>query len=386
MEWAPWVTGTQCQLCSQSYSIDESWCSACDSPVIHQYEDATLTDTWADAPDVFAQFRPLLPIADGLDNDRAVGNTPLCESEWLASELTVDRALIKDEGRNPTGHIADRDMVVLAAAIPSETQSTLALASPGRSGIAAASAAVARGHTSQVFVPSRAPFGAKALINVHDGSMRVVPGRFPDAMGAFRDGHESAEWIIADPIESPLCHAGRKTVYFELIGQLGGQAPDVLVVPTGMGASIRAVCTAATEAISVGLADTIPRLILAQPAGCAPFVDPIMDGSPMSDWSNPDTIVGELEIPAPTAASATLQLLEQFDVEAVAVPDSATLEAAVQTAQCDGLQVSVAGGVGLAGVTAVADIEPGDTVVVLNPGTGVLDADILRSHLMGQGI
>lgn len=386
MEWAPWVTGKRCPTCQKSYDIEETWCEPCNSPVIIEYEDVSLPDVEMWEGKLRNEVRRLLPFAELPANNRAVGNTPLCESDWLASELGIESALIKDEGRNPTGHIADRDMALLGASLNSTTEHTLALASTGRSGIAAAAAAAAVGQASQVFVPARAPFGSKAMINVHDGSMNVVAGRFPAASRAYRESRENSDWVVADPIESAICHEGRKMVYFEILADLGGRSPDVLVVPIGMGASIRAIATAAQEARAAGLSDGLPRIILTQPEGCAPFVEPINSKSDLTEWSNPDTIVGELEIPAPRAGPSTVEVLKPFDTEAIAVPDGATLEAAVTTAQKDGLQVSAAGGVGLAGATAASNIDADETVVALNPGAGLLDADVLRSHLMGQGI
>ncbi|TVT93741.1 pyridoxal-phosphate dependent enzyme, partial [Haloferax volcanii] len=72
---------------------------------------------------------------------------------------------------------------------------------------------------------------------------------------------------------------------------------------------------------------------------------------------------------------------------AVAVSDDDALESAVTAAQTAGVEVGPAGGVALAGAWELADeFDEDDTVVVVNTESGTKNADILRSHLMGQGV
>ncbi|ELK48554.1 threonine synthase, partial [Haloferax sp. BAB-2207] len=69
------------------------------------------------------------------------------------------------------------------------------------------------------------------------------------------------------------------------------------------------------------------------------------------------------------------------------VSDDDALESAVTAAQTAGVEVGPAGGVALAGAWELADeFDEDDTVVVVNTESGTKNADILRSHLMGQGV
>ncbi|MFC6724514.1 threonine synthase, partial [Halobium palmae] len=65
------------------------------------------------------------------------------------------------------------------------------------------------------------------------------------------------------------------------------------------------------------------------------------------------------------------------------------LEAAVVAGHHEGLEVSVNAGVAFAGAWDLAEegtFGSDETVVLLNTEAGVKTADLLRSHLMGQGV
>ena len=323
-----------------------------------------------------------LPL-QGSDDMAACGDTPLIDSSWLASTADAETVYIKDEGRNPTGHVSDRDMSMVAGAASLLSIGSCALTSPGRSGVAASAAVGPFDIELDVFVPSRAPFPTKAMINVHGGDMNVVGGRYPDARAA---AEAATGWPI-DLFQNPYARAGRAQLYVELLSDRGGTPPDTIVIPTGTGAGITAIGDAAQACYAAGICSTVPRIVAAQPAGCAPIVEAFnSNADQVSPIDSPDTIVGELEIPDPSGGDAALAVLRETDGEAIAVPDPAGLEAAVGLAQHAGISASVAGGIGAAAATDLSVGSPKDDVVVLNPGAGGLDADVLRSHLMSKGI
>lgn len=367
MEWLSATTGVRCRACGQEGGDIAGVCPECGG----------IREVTFD-PDRVADGRDDIAILEA----RRTGGTPMCESGWLRAELDVEAVYVKDEGRNPTGHISDRDM----AAVVARSSGTLSLPSAGRTGVAAAAAAAAADLEARVFVPARAPFATKALINVHGGDMRVVPGRYPDAHSAFTAEMAETDFVDARPVVHPFARAGRMTAYLEILRDLDWSCPDVLVVPAGLGASALAFASAASLAVEAGVVDRAPRFVLGQPAGCSPLVESLEDGTDPVPWPNPDTICGELEIPASPAAGEVVEAVRSYDPEGIAVPDAAALEAAVRAADEDGLALSVAGGVAAAAATDLADLESGDSVVVLNPGAAPVDADVLRSHLMSQGI
>ena len=347
---------------------------------------------WADdaldgAPQSMWRYAELLAFGDPVTSGE--GGTPLVSAPTLAAEADVGSLTIKDESRNPTGTVLDRGLAAAVTAAREADADLVALAAPGNAGQSAAAYAGMADLRSYAFVPSRAPFSNKAMVNVHGGEMRVAGGRYPDAEAALDDQLQS-EWYTLQEFDNPHRHDGLKTVAFEIAESLGWTAPDAVVVPAGTGEVVAGVGKGFRELQAIGMIESAPTLYAAQPAGCAPLVAAAERGDDeIEPWSSPDTIVGELEIPAPKGGAAALAAVAETDGRFVAVDDDDSLESAVVAAQEAGLEVGAAGGVALAAAGQLGDdgvLGSEDDVVVLNTESGTKTADVLRSHLMGKGI
>lgn len=292
------------------------------------------------------------------------GGTPLVGVDELAP-AGVDRFLVKDEGRNPTGSVHDRSMSAAVSKVAGEDVDSVSLYSAGDSGVSAAAYAARAGLDCMVYVPSRAPFGAKALINVHGGDMTVVPGRLPEARREAGENLGGATSLSA--FDPPYLHDALKTVAYETVESVDA---DHVVCPVGSGA------------LYLGLHKGLPSdvgLHAVQPEGCAPFVRAHESGE-YTAWSSPDTVVGEVEDPDPPGAEYVLDALESRG-GAVAVSDDDALDAALEAAGL-GLELSPAGGVAVAGM---GELGLDGTVVVVNPAAGGRYADVLRNRLVYHG-
>ena len=317
------------------------------------------------------------------------GGTPLVDAPALASEAGIGGLSIKDESRNPTGTVLDRGLSAAVTAAREADADLVALASPGNAGQSAAAYAGMAELRSYAFVPSRAPFSNKAMVNVHGGEMRVAGGRYPDAETALHEQLKS-EWYTLQEFHNPHRHDGLKTLAFELAESLSWSVPDALVVPAGTGEVVAGVVKGFRELRELGATDALPSVYAAQPSGCAPLVDAFETGADsVAAWGSPDTIVGELEIPDPIGGEAALTAVAETDGGFVAVDDDDALESAVVAAQRAGLEVGTAGGVALAAVERLVDrgaLGVDDHIVAVNTESGSKTADVLRSHLMGKGI
>ncbi|WP_336022203.1 pyridoxal-phosphate dependent enzyme [Halobellus salinisoli] len=344
-------------------------------------------DALADELDSMWRYADLLAFADPLT--AAEGGTPLVSAPALAEEADLGSLWIKDEGRNPTGTVLDRGLAPAVTAAREADADLVALASPGNAGQSAASYAGMADLRSYAFVPSRAPFSNKAMINVHGGEMRVVGGRYPDAEAALHEQLQS-EWYTLEAFDNPHRHDGIKTVAFEIAESRSWSVPDGVVVPAGTGEVVAGVEKGFRELREIEVIDDVPPIYLAQPSGCAPIVAAHERGADsIEPWESPDTIVGELEIPQPAGGDVALDAVQSTGGGVVAVDDEDSLESAVLAAQRVGVEASPAGGVALAGAAALADegtFGSDDDVVVLNTASGVKTADVLRSHLMGKGV
>jgi threonine synthase len=337
------------------------------------------------------RYAELLPFARESAVTMGEGATPLVECPRLADELGVERVYVKDEGRNPTGTVADRGQSLAVTAAVGRGASDVALASPGDDGQAAAAYAGRAGLESHVYVPSRSAFGTKAMINVHGGDMNVVGGRIGEAVAAFEEGvAEHDDWYSLAAFETPYRHEGAKTLFYEIVEQLEWTVPDVVSYPTGDGTGLVGLAKAAREFDTLGITDDRPSLYAAQASGCAPIVDAFeADRDRHEPVEHPDTICGGIEIPDPAGGSRVLETLRETDGGAVATDDEAILGTAIQVAQHEGLEMTPSAAAAASGVWELAErgrFDGDETVVICNTATGNKTADVLRSHLMGQGI
>jgi threonine synthase len=388
--------GLRCLDCGAQFESVTQCCSSCGGPLDPTYDEAALGMAHEDmftehaAEDSLARFAPALPFDGDVLVTLQAGGTPLIPCPALAAEWGVDRVLLKDEARNPTGAMVDREMALAVTAASEAGAETVALPTTGNGGQAAAAYASRAGLASEAFAPSRTPFQNKAMINVHGGEMSIVGGRYPDAVEVFEDA--DVEHSLA-AFETPYRHEGAKTVAYELLTQLDAP-PDAVVHTTGHGTGLVGIHKGFRECATTGIVDGEPRLYAAQPAGCAPLVSawdsaaraPRADGIEPVEY--PDTICGSLEIPDPAGGAHALDALAATDGGAVAPTDEELLDAGLALAGA-GVPASATGGAAVSGAATLAErgaFDADETVVLVNPATANREADLLRSRLMSEGV
>jgi len=368
------VRGLTCPVCGESADLNSERCPDCGSVLTIEY-DPTAVESVADA----------VPLADDAAVSLDEGGTPVVGVPELAGQIGVESVAVKDEGRNPTGSLADRKFALAVAAAVEQGAERVGTPSTGNGAQSAAAYAARAGIESKGVVPSRCPFLNKAMVNVHGGDMYVVEGRYADAVDAFGGGDE--EFVPVTP-GHPFRVAGATLLALELVAE-GETAPDAVVHPTGHGETLVGLRKGFELAVEAGLADSVPRLYAVQPEDCAPIAAAIhaSDDDP-TPVEYPDTIVGPLEVTDPAAGSAAVAAVTATGGDAVAVPDKETLQGAVDGCEM-GPEIGATGGTAVAGVRALADgdaFDSGDEVVLVNPVAGSKEADLLRSHLMSQGM
>ena len=369
------VRGLNCTACGESFDPGVERCPDCGGVLVVDYDPAGIetADDW----------RPF-PSEATVDLDE--GATPLVSLPGLAAELDVDSVELKDEGRNPTGSLTDRKLALAVSAALQQDAERVGTPSTGNGAQAAAAYAARAGIESKGFVPTRCPFLNKAMVNVHGGDMYVVEGRYADAVSAFAESDES---FVSVAPGHPFRIAGGTALAAELLADRDWAAPDAVVHPTGHGETVVGLEQGFTIAAAVGLADDVPAIYAAQPAASAPIADAVLAGGEEPDpVEHPDTIVGPLEVPDPAAGTAAIDAIRATEGGAVAPDDDAILAGAVDGCEM-GPEIGATGGTAVAGVRELADRDEfGDDaeVVLVNPVAGSKEADLLRSHLMSQGI
>ena len=397
METTEAFTGLTCFDCGETFDPGEAThrCPSCDGILDPTYDYDRLDisrDTFSNRPfDSMWRYEELLPFPRSVAVSMDEGATPLVECPQLAAEMGVERVVFKDEGINPTGTFKDRGQSLAVTAATQHGAHEVALASAGNAGQAASAYAARAGLESHVFLPARAGFTNKAMVNVHGGDLTVVEGHIGDAGAAYGDAYEEHDdWYPVQTFVTPYRHEGKKTMALEVIEQLEWAVPDAVVYPTGGGVGLVGMHKAATELRDLGLIDEVPSMYAAQSTGCAPIVDAWEEGSDRHDpWAVPDTVCGGIEVPDPGASPIILDALEESDGGAVATDDEAILEAAVAVAQREGLEMGATAGAAASGAWELAErneFDADDTVVLLSTGSANKEADLLRSHLMRHGV
>jgi threonine synthase len=77
---------------------------------------------------------------------------------------------------------------------------------------------------------------------------------------------------------NPVRHEAMKTYAYEIVEQLGGAVPDVMVHPVGTGGGLWGAWKGFRELRELGVIDRLPRMIGVQPAVCAPLVEAFEHG------------------------------------------------------------------------------------------------------------
>ncbi|MFC6717313.1 threonine synthase [Natrialbaceae archaeon GCM10025810] len=408
METTDAFAGLECVACGAVADVEAAThrCPECGGHLDPRYDYDAVSldrDELASRPfDSLWRYEEVLPFPREAAVTTNEGATPLIDCPTLADELGVERVLLKDDGRNPTGATADRGQTVAVTAANLHGASDVALPSTGNGGQSAAAYAGRAGLESHVFLPARSGFTNKAMVNVHGGDMNVVGGRYADAVRAFEEAmaeydgdgggenDDGEEWYSLAPFETPFRREGQKTLGYELVEQLEWTVPDAVVVPTGSGVELAGLYKAATELLELGLVDETPALYAAQAAGCAPITEAFEAGRDAHEpVEYPDTICGDIEVPDPAASTHVLEAIRETDGGAISTDDHEILESAVTVAQHEGLEVAPSPAAAVSGAWELAErgaFDGDETVVLLNTATGNKEADVLRSHLMGQGV
>ncbi|WP_435062099.1 threonine synthase [Halobaculum sp. EA56] len=337
------------------------------------------------------RYGELLPFPREAAVSMGEGATPLVDCPTLADRMGVGAVYVKDEGRNPTGTFKDRGQTGAVTAAVEHGAESIALNSAGNAGQAAAAYAARAGLDAHVFLPDRAGFTQKAMTEVHGGDLRVAKGEITDAGAEYAAAMEpdaegdEADWYSTKTFVTPYRHDVKKTMAYETIERLDWDVPDAVVYPTGGGVGLIGMHKAALELRELGFTDGLPGMYAAQAEGCAPVVRAWEeDAEAHEPWTDIATACNGIAVPDPGASPWILDAIEESGGGAVATSDDAILDAAVEVARTEGLEVGATCAAAVSGAFALAergDLGADDTVVLLNTGAGNKDVDTLRSHL-----
>ena len=355
------LRGFRCRACGELQPADDRYvCALCYGPIEPEYEldsfDAeSLRARIAAGPPSLWRYAPLLPVAEPASH-YAVGWTPLLEAPRLGAAIGVERLLLKDDTRNPSLSFKDRPVALALARALELGLDTLACASTGNLAGAVAAAAARNGLRAFVFVPATTDEGKVAGAAAYGANVVRVNGSYDEVNRLCARLADEERWGFVNFTLRPYYAEGSKTLLFECAEQLGWRLPDHVVVPVGSGALLTRTATAAAQLRGTGLVDEGRGTIhAAQPAGCAPVSDAVLDGyRAVRPTRHPETVARSLAIGAPADGDGSVAVIRATGGSAAAVSDDDIVDACALLAQTEGVLAEPAGGVVVAAARALA--------------------------------
>ena len=298
------------------------------------------------------------------------GNTPLIDAPAV-SKWTGGTALrLKHEGLNPTGSFKDRGMTVGVTQARRVGARAVACASTGNTGASMAAYAGRAGLQALVFVPSgQVAVGKIAQALAHGVKMLAVNGNFDRCLELVDQASARLGVYLVNSI-NPFRLQGQKTIMFEVLQQLGWDAPDWIALPAGNLGNTAAFGRALVEAKTYGLTARVPRLAAIQAAGAAPFAAAYKTNFTRLERVEPKTVATAIKIGNPASYDRAVKSIRDTNGVVSAVSDEEILEAKA-VIDAAGVGCEPASAASVAGVRRLVRegvIKPGERVVAVLTG------------------
>lgn len=205
------------------------------------------------------------------------GMTPLYPARRLADELGFGELFVKQCGTTHTGSFKDLGMTVLVSVVNHAVRSgalrvrAIACASTGDTSAALAAYGAAAGLPVVVLLP-RGLVSVAQLVQPlsHGARVLALETDFDGCMAVVKELAARGLIYLANSM-NPLRIEGQKTVAIEIAQQLGWQAPDWVVIPSGNLGNSAALFAGFSMAKELGVVERLPRLCIAQAENANPM-------------------------------------------------------------------------------------------------------------------
>lgn len=331
--------------------------------------------------------RGMLPLPDdGPIVSLHEGRTPLVHLERTGARVGLSQLYLKDETRNPTWSYKDRLAAVATSKAAADGADTIVVATTGNHGAATAAYAAAAGMRCVALTLASVPLTMKVLMQSY-GAEVVALERPPDRWSLMRSAVEEWGWVplsglVDPPIGSnPFGIDGYKSISYEIYGSLGA-VPDVVIVPTAYADGLTGIYRGFTDLVELGRAETVPRMVAAEPLG--PFAASLLDEGdlPAVTESRPSVA---FSIAGSIATYQGVDVLRKTRGSAVVVgEDEEIIASQLALASEEGLYLeasSVTAVPAAARLAAEQDIGEDDVVVVIGTSTGLKDVGATAERL-----
>ena len=338
------------------------------------------------------RYLPLLPVSDPGGEAtplRAAGWTPVYALPRLADKLGLRHLWLKDESRNPTASFKDRASAVVVARARQIKAEVVVTASTGNAGAALAGMAAAIGQKAVIFAPKTAPPAKVAQLLVFGARVLLVDGTYDDAFDLSIQAANEFGWYCRNTGYNPFTAEGKKTAAFEIWEWWRGESresrvenspanlysPLSILVSVGDGNIISGIHKGFKDLLALGWIGKMPRIIGVQAEGSAAIANAFRAGTETIIPISAKTLADSISVDLPRDGVRAVRAARETGGTYITVSDQDILAAIAELGKA-GIFAEPAGATSYAGlVKAVAQavVEPADTILVINTGSGLKD-------------
>jgi threonine synthase len=384
------ATALACQRCGNSYPLEQAVfvCPDCGKglDVVYDYELAAKHFSEVDSaerPRNIWHFEELLPIVDASAQARVgahSGYTPLIRADRLGAELGIANLYLKDDSSNrPSFSYKDRVVSMSIARLLERGGTEIGCVSTGNVGTAVASFAAKAGVDAYVFYPNRLEDMKARACRALGAKVCQVEGNYDEANRRCREIAETTGLDFANITLRPFYAEGAKTAAFEIVEQLGWNAPAHIVTAAAGGTLSSRLHKGLVELQLLGLSQTdATRIHIAQPSGCNPIASAILAEEAEIAAVTPETAAHSLAIGAPGDGYLVIDAVRKRGGTAGFASDPEIFAGVDLLAATEGLLTEPAGGTTVAvleKLAAAGRFEADETVVAIITGNGLKTLD-----------
>ena len=353
--------GLICDNCHQLRSEEDFQlkCSVCGTTLRIQYDLEKLKKAYSDPGEpqnhgsFLRKYRDFLPI----NRPELIGKvslneglTALIPSGRLQRDLGLEDLRFKMESQGPTLSLKDRGTSLCALKALELGYDTLCVASSGNNAASIAAYAARAGLRAVVFI-QRDLSPAKIFKIMGYGPQLVrVDGDMSIASGICREMLKRHRWFECGG-PNPYRYTAKRMVAYEVVQQMGGKAPDVMVLPVGGGTGMASVYGGFLELKAMGIIASIPRLIGVQFSACAPVARAYeMNANVIEPVEKNPCVSDALLNRTPIAGIQALMAARETGGKIISISDDESIDAIRQLASHEGLFQEPAGCASFAGL------------------------------------
>lgn len=384
-----YVVALKCRNCGEKYPIKPiSICDECFGPLEVEYDFEKVKENISrekieKGPKTIWRYKELLPAGKKIV-DLNAGFTPLHRADNLAEKLGLKELYVKNDSVNPTFSFKDRVVAVSVSQALEFGFDTLACASTGNLASSVAAHAAKGNLNCYIFVPADLNVAKMTQTLAYAPNLISVEGNYDDVNRLCTEIAGYYNWAFVNINLRPYYSEGSKTLGYEVIEQLGWEAPDRAVVPVGSGSLLTKIWKGYNEFLELGLIDEVnTRITASQATGCSPIVTAFRSGSEIKPVK-PKTIEKSLAIGNPADGYYALRVLKESKGTAGSVSDEEIIEGIKLLAKTEGIFTETAGGVvvgTLKKLVESGEIDKDEKTVIYITGNGLKTQEVLISKV-----